>query len=154
MLALVSGCYLFDREQLQVIEPDDGLTGLTISRASGGTATLRVEIAETPETMIKGLMERPSMPRDQGMLFVFAQTGRAPFWMKNTLIPLSIAFIDEGGVIVHIEDMEPLTENLHTPPSDYRYALEVNQGWFRDNGVQVRDHVQVRTPTLIIGNGR
>lgn len=69
------------------------------------------------------------------MLFVFQQDQGGAFWMKNTLIPLSIAFIAADGSIVDIQDMQPLSEDLHRPSRPYRYALEVNQGFFRDNGL-------------------
>lgn len=78
------------------------------------------------------------------MLFVFQSDGRAAFWMKDTWIPLSIAFISSGGRIVDIEDMQPMTENLHQPAQIYRYALEVNQGFFRKNGVNVGDRVKLQ----------
>jgi len=64
--------------------------------------------------------------------------------MRNTLIPLSIAFVGSDGVIIHIEDMQPLTEDLHYSPAPYRYAIEVNQGWFADNGITAGDTVKVR----------
>jgi uncharacterized membrane protein (UPF0127 family) len=154
LVPLLSACELWQRGTFGTSEAVDGLTPLTISRASGGTARLQVEIADTPELMVRGLMERPSLPKDQGMLFAFAQVGRSPFWMKNTLVPLSIAFIDEGGTILHITDMEPQTETLHYSPTDYRYALEVNQGWFREQKVATGDQVHLRSDTLSIGNGR
>jgi uncharacterized membrane protein (UPF0127 family) len=117
-----------------------------------------LEIAATDAERIQGLMAwkpdgeylafRESLPADYGMLFVFPFEGRGGFWMYNTLIPLSIAWIDADGVIVDIQDMNPLPdptdrlaaarpENLHTPATPYWYALEVNQGWFAANGVSV-----------------
>lgn len=150
-LTLLSGCErLFSKPAVS----EDGLPLLTIQRAAGGTVTLRVEIADTVETMTRGLMERQSLPPDQGMLFVFPQLTRSPFWMKNTYIPLSIAFIGEDGTILHIEDMEPLTETFHTPPMDYRYALEVNQGWFRAHGVTVHDQIRLKANGVVIGDGK
>lgn len=145
------GCE-FVTGKVETAEPlPEGTVALTINRASGGTARLAIEVADTPERQIKGLMDRPSMPENYGMIFVFQQTVRAPFWMKNTLIPLSVAFIDEDGTILHIEDMQPETETLHTPPTDYRYALEVNQGWFQRNSVTLKDKVVVRSEGLTIG---
>jgi len=88
-------------------------------------------------------MNRESLPEDAGMLFDFQADVQARFWMRNTLIPLSIAFVDKDGVIVHIEDMEPQTEDLHLSPSLYRYAIEVNQGWYADNGLAAGDTVRV-----------
>jgi uncharacterized membrane protein (UPF0127 family) len=91
-----------------------------------------------------GLMNRESLPQDQGMLFDFQGTTNSGFWMRNTTIPLSIAFIDGNGQIVHIEDMQPLTEELHFSPELYRYAIEANQGWFRDNRIFTGNSVQLR----------
>jgi len=96
---------------------------------------LKVEIADTPEERNQGLMFRKSLGDDEGMIFVFEKESKVSFWMKNTEIPLSIAFIAADGAIRQIEDMEP--RSLASVPS-YRnvlYALEVNQGWFEENGV-------------------
>ncbi len=76
------------------------------------------------------------------MLFLFPSDGQAPFWMKNTLIPLSIAFISQDGRILEVQDMAPQTEDLHQPKQPYRYALEVNQGFFRKNGVSAGDKIE------------
>jgi uncharacterized membrane protein (UPF0127 family) len=103
--------------------------------ASGAGVT--VELAATPEQRQRGLMQRDSLADGRGMLFLFEQTTTSPFWMKDTRIPLSIAFIDEHGRIVDIQEMQPLDETLHYPAAPYRYALEVPQGWFARNGVQV-----------------
>ncbi len=92
-------------------------------------------------------MFRESLAEDAGMLFVFERETEAGFWMKNTLVPLSIAFISAGGVILHIEDMEPLTENLHYSPQPYRYAVEANQGWFARNSIGVGDTLQPPLPS-------
>ena len=124
-------------------------TGLPLTAVftneQGKAVALSIEIADTPEERARGLMERESLPQDAGMLFDFQADVQAAFWMRNTLIPLSIAFIDRDGMIVHIEDMEPLTENLHHSPSFYRYAIEVNQGWYEDNGIAKGDTVEVLT---------
>jgi len=97
---------------------------------------LNVEIADTPESMERGLMFRDSLPADNGMLFVFGQPRQANFWMRNTKIPLSIAYIDTNGRILELHDMFPYDE---TPVSSYganvSYALEVNQGWFTKHGI-------------------
>ena len=104
---------------------------------------LNVEIADTPESREQGLMNRTSMGEDEGMIFVFDDESKVSFWMKNTQLPLSIAFIAADGTIRQIEDMEP--ESLASVPS-YRnvlYALEVNQGWFDIHGVNPGDVVDV-----------
>ncbi len=106
-----------------------------------GDATLSVEIAHTPAQRERGLMYRKSMPEDHGMLFVFPRDEQLSFWMKNTLVPLSIAFISSDGTIKQIADMQP--ESLANIPSDYsvRYALEVNQGFFARHGIRVGEVV-------------
>ena len=86
-----------------------------------------------------GLSKRESMPEQAGMLFVFPTDQQGAFWMKDTLIPLSIAFISADGRILEIQDMQPLSEELHIPASPYRYALEVNQGFFGKNEVNAGD---------------
>ncbi|MBN2628736.1 MAG: DUF192 domain-containing protein [Spirochaetales bacterium] len=98
--------------------------------------TLKVELARSAQERQNGLMNREKMARDRGMLFIFPNEAPRSFWMKNTLIPLSIAFLDRDGVILNIEDMEPL--DLSPVPSDgpAMYALEVNQGLFHEWGVR------------------
>jgi uncharacterized protein len=110
--------------------------------ASGSEVRLNLEVADTPEKQTRGLMDRESMPEDQGMVFVFERVGRVGFWMQNTYIPLSIAFVDESGRIVDILDMQPLTTNINVPSADYKYAIEVNQGYFARNGIQIGDTVR------------
>ena len=100
-----------------------------------GGHKLTVEIASRPEQLERGLMFRRALPEDRGMLFVFAAPQILRFWMKNTYLPLSIAFIDADGVIVNITDMKPQTENIHRSAAPAKFALEVNQGWFRRHGV-------------------
>ena len=102
-----------------------------------------VEIARTGPERQRGLMDRASLAEGAGMLFVFPTTVSSPFWMRNTRVPLSIAFIDEASVIVDIQDMEPLDETLHYPAAPYRYALEVPQGWFARAGVVIGQRVEL-----------
>ncbi|MCZ7563711.1 MAG: DUF192 domain-containing protein [Burkholderiales bacterium] len=99
-------------------------------RLTSGLYVIEAEVARTPETRTRGLMFRQSMPANRGMLFVFPHAERQCFWMKNTLIPLSIAFLDDRGAIVNIADMQPQSEDLHCSARAVRYALEMNQGWF------------------------
>jgi hypothetical protein len=96
-----------------------------------------VEVAKTPEETSNGLMGRKHLGKDEGMLFIFEVEGYHGFWMKNTLIPLSIAFIDKEGRIVKITDMKPLSLQTHAPPRPVLYALEMNKGWFSTNGIKV-----------------
>lgn len=103
---------------------------------------IRVEVARTPEERAVGLMARKHLGKEEGMLFIFEEEGYHSFWMKNTFIPLSIAFIDKKGQIVKITDMKPLTLTSHSPPQPVLYALEMNQGWFSKNGIKVGDIVR------------
>ncbi|OQA17057.1 MAG: hypothetical protein BWY64_02284 [bacterium ADurb.Bin363] len=104
---------------------------------------LIVEIADTPEKRQVGLMYRESLDENQGMLFIFPRPDMYSFWMKNTLIPLSIAFIEEDGIIKQIEDMEPGIETSHTSDFHVKYALEVNKGWFNKNHIKTGDKVDL-----------
>ena len=108
-----------------------------------GAPRVALEIAQTDPDRQRGLMGRQSMAVDQGMLFVFPQATRGGFWMRDTLIPLSIAFIEADGTIVDIQDMQPLDETPHAPPRPYRFALEVNQGWFAANRVKPGDRFRL-----------
>jgi uncharacterized membrane protein (UPF0127 family) len=103
---------------------------------------IRVEVARTPGERAVGLMDRRHLGKEEGMLFIFEEEGYHSFWMKNTLVPLSIAFIDKSGRIVRITDMKPLTLLSHSPPQPVLYALEMNQGWFSKNGIKVGDVVR------------
>jgi uncharacterized membrane protein (UPF0127 family) len=97
---------------------------------NAGVYAIHAEVVDAPETRARGLMYRKSMPDNHGMLFVFSDIERQCFWMKNTIIPLSIAFLDDNGVIVNIADMAPQTEDNHCSEQPVRYAIEMNQGWF------------------------
>ena len=108
-----------------------------------GDARLSVEVVDTPEERSRGLMYRNHLDWDSGMLFVYPGPRQMRFWMKNTYIPLSVAFIDEDKKIIAIYDMEPLRYDIvYSPPSPAKYAIEVNQGWFEENGVVVGDVVE------------
>lgn len=109
--------------------------------------TVQVELARTAAEQELGLMNRPSMPADRGMLFVFAKPAMLDFWMKDTKIPLSIAYIDADKVITNIEDMAPLDEvTIHKSTRPATYALEVNQGWFAARGIVAGDKVEFSLP--------
>lgn len=107
-----------------------------------GAHTANVEIADTLPRQTLGLMGRTSLCTDCGMLFVFEQPERREFWMKNTLLPLSIAFIDAAGVIINIENMQPETIDIHFSQGPALYALEMKQGWFKHKGIAPGDKVQ------------
>lgn len=111
--------------------------GLAVAELKVGDRTLMVEVAATREAMSRGLMFRDHMPEDHGMLFVWHSERRVAMWMKNTRIPLSVAFIDDDFRILNIADMEPHSLQPHSSRGPARFALEVNQGWFARNGVEV-----------------
>jgi uncharacterized membrane protein (UPF0127 family) len=115
---------------------------LTIVAANGTTARLEVEIADTPEERQAGLMGRTDMPRDTGMLFVFDEAPNG-FWMKDTRVALTAAFIADCGEILGFADMEPLSLQIHNIDQPYRFGLEVEQGWFARNGIAEGDIVSL-----------
>ena len=102
---------------------------------------LKVEIAASDPEREKGLMFRKSLGRDDGMLFVFDEPAYHAMWMKNTLIPLSVAFIDRDGVILNILDMEPQTLDSHQAAGPAVYAIETNKGWYSAHQVKAGDRV-------------
>ncbi|ANJ00327.1 hypothetical protein A8O14_09720 [Polynucleobacter wuianus] len=106
--------------------------GLPIIELKTGIYRIQAELADTPKAREVGLMNRTSMPSNSGMLFVFEQKAGHCFWMNNTKIPLSIAFIADDGKIVNIEEMQAETTNNHCPKAAVRYALEMNKQWFSD----------------------
>lgn len=112
--------------------PNTGLPKVTLTI---GRSTLVAEVAANPEQRATGLMHRFSLATDHGMLFIFESAQPLGFWMKNTHIPLSIAYIDTRGVILNIEDMAPRDERSHMSKGLARYALEMRQGWFAKNGI-------------------
>ena len=100
-----------------------------------GTHKLTAEVASSPDQRSVGLMNRFSLKPDHGMLFVFERNESLSFWMRNTYIPLSIAFIAPDGHIVNIEDMKPQTEEAHWSRGPAMYALEMKKGWFAERGI-------------------
>ena len=100
-----------------------------------GMHRIEAEVASTPESRQIGLMLRSFMAPQRGMLFVFPEVGRQCMWMRNTLLPLSVAFLDEKGQIINVEDMQPKTEDNHCSTKPARYALEMNLGWFKTRGL-------------------
>ena len=103
---------------------------------TAGFYRIEVEVAANDSNRMQGLMHRHSMPTNQGMLFVFAQPERHCMWMRNTFLPLSVAFLDAEGRILNIEDMEPQTEDNHCAAAPARFALEMNKGWFAGKGIK------------------
>lgn len=113
--------------------------------AQGQEHALRVEVPQTREAMLRGLMGRTALDDDTGMLFLFGSL-RSGFWMKDTLIPLSVAFIAQDGTIVDIQDMAPQSLDIHNTNKPYYYGLEVNRGWFARKGVKAGDRVRFPWP--------
>jgi uncharacterized membrane protein (UPF0127 family) len=103
---------------------------------NAGIHVIRAEVVNTFETRARGLMYRESLGPNQGMLFVFPRLERHCMWMKNTPLPLSVAFIDEGGEVVSISEMAPHTENSHCAERPARFALEMSKGWFASKGIR------------------
>ena len=109
---------------------------LPMVQLSAGMHLIRAEVAADFPTRSAGLMHRKSMDTNAGMLFVFDEASAHCMWMKNTLIPLSVAFLDERGSIINIADMQPHSERSHCATGPARYALEMNRGWFAARGIK------------------
>ena len=103
---------------------------------TAGMHRIHAEVAADMGSRMQGLMYRKSMPPNAGMVFVFEEAAGHCMWMKNTLIPLSVAFIDEAGAIINIADMQPQSEQTHCAARPARYALEMNKGWFAQRGLK------------------
>lgn len=105
-------------------------------KLSAGMHLIDAQVALTPEQRQIGLMFRKDMPQQEGMIFVFEETSRQCFWMKNTLLPLTAAFVADDGTIVNMADMKPQTTDSHCSVQPVRYVLEMNQGWFVKKGIK------------------
>lgn len=103
---------------------------------TAGMHVIKAELAITPEQQATGMMGRRDMPGNEGMLFVNEEPSQRCFWMKNTLIPLTIAFIADDGTIVNLADMQAQSERSHCSAKPVRYALEMKQGWFEKRGIK------------------
>jgi uncharacterized membrane protein (UPF0127 family) len=119
----------------------------------GGVRLVKVEVADTPERWEHGLMGRTSLPPDSGMLFVFPEPGTVGFWMKDTPLPLSIAFIDASGAVLSVQDMQPFSTDVHSPPAPYRYALEVSQGYFAAHDIPPGARAAITLPSATSRQG-
>ncbi len=111
---------------------------LDLQRTTLGISMHRIDtqVAMTPEQRQIGLMWRKSMPVHEGMLFIFEQPSQQCFWMKNTLIPLTAAFLEDDGTIVNMADMKPQTSSPHCSAKPVRYVLEMNVGWFAKKNIK------------------
>jgi uncharacterized protein len=114
---------------------------MPVMELTAGFHRIEAEVASTPQTRAQGLMFRREMAQQHGMLFVFTQDAPHCMWMKNTLIPLSVAFLDETGRIINVEEMKPQTEDNHCARQPARYALEMNPGWFAQRGLKRGDQI-------------
>ena len=127
LLALVGAQHLFAQ---------DGPQKLASIRLNAGMHLIQAEVAKTPEERTIGLMFRKTMGANDGMLFAFDEAAPQCFWMKNTLLPLSAAFVSDDGVVVNIEEMKPQTLDSHCSGKPVRFVLEMNQGWFAKRGIK------------------
>lgn len=117
-------------------------TDLPRTQIGAGMHLIDAQVAQTPGQRSTGLMWRKEMPAHEGMLFVFERPGVQCFWMKNTLLPLTAAFVADDGRIVNLADMQPLNEASHCSSEPVRYVLEVNQGWFAKRGIKAGDKLR------------
>ena len=111
-------------------------TGLPVVELGAGMHLIHAEVARTDEQRAIGLMARKEMAQNAGMIFVFEQPAQQCFWMRNTLIPLSAAFVADDGTIVNIVEMQPLSDTSHCSVKPVRYVLEMNKGWFDKRGLK------------------
>jgi uncharacterized protein len=114
-------------------EPQTNLPRVTLS---AGMHQIDAQVAQTIEQRTTGLMHRKEMPQHEGMLFVFDRPTIQCFWMKDTLLPLSVAFVADDGTVVNLADMKPLALDSHCSDKPVRFVLEMNQGWFAKKGVK------------------
>ncbi|TDS78223.1 hypothetical protein EDF71_112144 [Comamonas sp. JUb58] len=108
---------------------------LARTELTAGMHRIHAQVAQTAREKEIGLMFRKEMPANEGMLFVFDRPGTQCFWMKNTILPLTAAFVSDDGTIVNLADMQPMTEDSHCSSKPVRYVLEMNQGWFKQKGI-------------------
>ncbi len=137
LLLIVGG--VLAQETAQVALP-------AITLSVGGKA-VTAEVADEPQERVTGLMFRRNLAQDSGMLFVMPEPERAAFWMKNTRLPLSVAYINQSGMILEIHDLQPLDEKpVPSAFSNIAYALEMEQGWFLRNGIMAGDRIKGLPP--------
>jgi uncharacterized membrane protein (UPF0127 family) len=117
-------------------QADEPQMNLPRVRLTTGMHAIDAQVASTPDQRMTGLMHRKEMPQNEGMLFVFESPSQQCFWMKNTLLPLSIAFVADDGTIVNIDEMKPQTLDSHCSDRPVRYVLEMNTGWFARKGIK------------------
>ena len=129
LVALLYGCMAASAQDL----PQTHLQRITLTV---GIHQIDTQVAISSEEHATGLMHRKEMPQHEGMLFVFQNLAKQCFWMKNTLLPLTAAFVTDDGTIVNLEDMKPQSLDSHCSAKPVRYVLEMNQGWFAKKGLK------------------
>ncbi len=107
-----------------------------VVQLNAGMHLIQAEVVAEPAARAQGLMHRRTLGQNAGMLFIFDEHAVHCMWMKNTLIPLSVAFVDDRGTIVNVEDMEPHSETSHCAAQPVKYALEMSRGWFASRGIR------------------
>lgn len=120
----------------QTTAQDEPQLKLQRTALQAGMHRIDAQVASTPEQRQIGLMWRKDMPLHEGMLFVFEDPAKQCFWMKNTLLPLTAAFVADDGTVVNLEDMKPQTTDPHCSAKPVRYVLEMNKGWFAKKGIK------------------
>jgi uncharacterized membrane protein (UPF0127 family) len=121
---------------LSFAQAQEAQSNLQRTRITAGMYQIDAQIAQTPVERQTGLMFRKEMPQAEGMIFVFEQPATQCFWMKNTLLPLTAAFVADDGRIVNLVDMKPMTEDSHCSKEPVRFVLEMNQGWFAHKNIK------------------
>ena len=127
---------LFSGLACSALAQDTPQTTLPRIKLQAGMYQIDTQVAQTPDQRSMGLMFRKEMPQHEGMLFVFEQPATQCFWMKNTLLPLTAAFVADDGTIVNLVDMKPQTTDSHCSEKPVRFVLEMNQGWFAKKGLK------------------
>jgi uncharacterized membrane protein (UPF0127 family) len=136
IVSVLALCWTIGLTACQQKNSDSSPFGLRIVQLRIGNTTLLAEVADTPQTSANGLMFRDSLPDNRGMLFIFEKPKTASFWMRNTKIPLSVAYLDATGKILEIRSLEPLDETpVPSASSEILFALEVNKDWFARHGI-------------------
>ena len=143
LVPALCGCAPDDSSATATSTVSSSMLQKVVFRSPAGNTVLTVEVADTSAGRGRGLMGRTSLDAESGMIFVWQSPVREGFWMKDTLIPLSIAFISADGTIIDIQDMEPETVTSHIPPQPYILAIEVNQGYFERHGIGIGDKAEL-----------
>lgn len=136
MKRLLSSCLLLATLLSAALAQPQAQLNLPRVTLNAGMHLIQAQVATTPEQQALGLMHRQEMPVNEGMLFIFERPSRQCFWMQNTLLPLTAAFIADDGTIVNLADMQPRTTDSHCSTQPVRFVLEMNQGWFAKRGLQ------------------